>query len=323
MSVYSVDKNTGDISIIAGGTNFSDTPIGTILPFGSNNIPSSFLLCDGTELNRADYPELFAVIGTSFGTPSANTKFKLPDLRGEFLRGAGTNSHSGQGHGGTVGQHQDATEHFRESLSGSNLEYINLYSPKNNEWVMAQKADAGVTSLTGRAAYVQGSGSATASTDLVGYTSRPTNTSVNYIIKAVQAPVPADFMSKVDEVVEEALDGIGTITKATTNIGTAVSCASQSTTILTSVSLNAGTYVLSASADHTTANAEAVISITEGSAVNDEFKQYIPSVTAYSANTGNVTAILKLTATTTVRLVCWSAGNLNVTPRSLVATKVA
>jgi len=38
-----------------------------------------WLKCDGSELNIADYKFLYYVIGTSFGTPSAPTKFKLPN----------------------------------------------------------------------------------------------------------------------------------------------------------------------------------------------------------------------------------------------------
>ena len=35
--------------------------------------------------------------------------FGIPDLRGEFLRGTGTNSHVNGGNGAGVGEHQDAT----------------------------------------------------------------------------------------------------------------------------------------------------------------------------------------------------------------------
>lgn len=42
---------------------------------------NGWLICDGRELSRNSYPELFAIIGTSFGSTSSST-FKLPDCRG-------------------------------------------------------------------------------------------------------------------------------------------------------------------------------------------------------------------------------------------------
>jgi len=40
-----------------------------------------WLLCDGSSISRASYPELYSVIGTRFGNICGNT-FKLPDARG-------------------------------------------------------------------------------------------------------------------------------------------------------------------------------------------------------------------------------------------------
>lgn len=63
-------------------------PSGTILPFGGSvvTVPAGYLVCDGREVNIADYPLLFAAIGTSWGG-NGSTTFRLPDLRGQFLRG--------------------------------------------------------------------------------------------------------------------------------------------------------------------------------------------------------------------------------------------
>jgi microcystin-dependent protein len=40
---------------------------------------------DGASVLRVDYPQLFAVIGTMYGTADA-THFNLPDARGKFVR---------------------------------------------------------------------------------------------------------------------------------------------------------------------------------------------------------------------------------------------
>lgn len=67
----------------------ADGPVGMIAAFGVPTIPgdSNWLACDGAELPMADYPALYAAIGTLFGFASIPANFKLPDLRGYFLRG--------------------------------------------------------------------------------------------------------------------------------------------------------------------------------------------------------------------------------------------
>jgi microcystin-dependent protein len=60
---------------------------GTIFYRAVNSVPEGFLECNGAELSRNTYSELFNEIGTVFGTGDGSTTFNLPDLRGEFLRG--------------------------------------------------------------------------------------------------------------------------------------------------------------------------------------------------------------------------------------------
>lgn len=65
----------------------SGNPTGTVIIFASITVPSGYLVCDGAEISREDYANLFGVIGETFGVGDGNTTFKLPDLRGEFIRG--------------------------------------------------------------------------------------------------------------------------------------------------------------------------------------------------------------------------------------------
>jgi len=61
---------------------------GIIVPFAGATPPSGTLMCLGQVLNRADYPELFAAIGTTYNTGGeAGTAFRLPDLRGRTVFG--------------------------------------------------------------------------------------------------------------------------------------------------------------------------------------------------------------------------------------------
>lgn len=84
-------------------------PIGTIIAVSHNSVPDGYLACNGQEVSRTEYAELYNLIGTTYGTGDGSTTFNLPDLRGEFLRGSGNNSHINSGDGGSVGEHQAAT----------------------------------------------------------------------------------------------------------------------------------------------------------------------------------------------------------------------
>lgn len=56
------------------------TPTGTILPFAGSTAPSGFLICDGSAISRTTYADLFAVIGTTYGTGNGSTTFNLPNF---------------------------------------------------------------------------------------------------------------------------------------------------------------------------------------------------------------------------------------------------
>lgn len=91
---------------------FEDCPVASNLPVGSiiayvgdvDNPPDGWYRCTGSILLRATYPELFAVIGTTYnggGVPSDS--FQLPDLRGRGLHGAGYEGGTG-GYTFTMGE---------------------------------------------------------------------------------------------------------------------------------------------------------------------------------------------------------------------------
>ena len=71
-------------------------PIGAVLPFGGgkDEVPEGFLLCDGSEHNIEDYPELFDVIRNTYikETLTDPTKFNVPDMRGRIPVGLLTSS---------------------------------------------------------------------------------------------------------------------------------------------------------------------------------------------------------------------------------------
>lgn len=55
-------------------------PIGAIIAYGGNStIPAGYLLCDGAAVSRTMYPDLFSVIGTTYGAGDGSTTFNVPD----------------------------------------------------------------------------------------------------------------------------------------------------------------------------------------------------------------------------------------------------
>jgi len=65
-------------------------PVGVVLPYGSSNAPHGWLSCLGQEVYRGDYPDLFAVIGTTYGVGNGTTTFNLPNLAGRVVVGQGS-----------------------------------------------------------------------------------------------------------------------------------------------------------------------------------------------------------------------------------------
>ncbi len=62
---------------------------GEIIAWGSNTLPDDALKCDGAAYLRADYPELFDVIGTTFGDGGGGSLyFNVPDLVEKYIMGA-------------------------------------------------------------------------------------------------------------------------------------------------------------------------------------------------------------------------------------------
>jgi microcystin-dependent protein len=87
----------------------SANPSGAVIMFGGSTAPTGYLLCDGTSYTTASQPILFAAIGYTYGGSGAN--FNVPDARGIFVRGAGTNGTLANANGtpfaGTLGTMQN------------------------------------------------------------------------------------------------------------------------------------------------------------------------------------------------------------------------
>lgn len=169
------------VNNITTSESLQDAPVGHILSYMGNTAPAHYLICDGAEYNIADYLDLANHFKKEFGSINyfggdGTSTFKVPDLRGEFLRGTGTNGHAEQGDGAEVGEHQDATKHLRFVIGGSRELWIN-----SNENKLAEDIDKKLSLTTSRSSI--SSTKSTATSQETYYTARPTNTSVLYCIK--------------------------------------------------------------------------------------------------------------------------------------------
>lgn len=84
--VHAAELEAADMAAInaAGVGRFA----GEVSFFATAAPPAGWLICNGQEVSRVTYAKLFAAIGEMWGAGNGVSTFKVPDLRGEFLRGA-------------------------------------------------------------------------------------------------------------------------------------------------------------------------------------------------------------------------------------------
>jgi len=118
--------SSGGFQIVGGRVAGSSADVlarivkaGTVMAWPAATAPAGWLECNGAAVSRTTYAELFAIIGTTYGSGDGSTTFNLPEYRGEFLRGwdnnrlvdpdRGTRTNRGDGTtGNNIGTKQDA-----------------------------------------------------------------------------------------------------------------------------------------------------------------------------------------------------------------------
>lgn len=174
---------------------FNGVPVGTIIAYGGSTtkIPDGWLLCDGATKAQSAFPQLYAIIGGTWGTSGSD--FNVPDLRGVFLRGVngartGTyaDSDASRALGTMQGEATKAHNHTATSGdAGSHSHTLNSHNTSN----ISNNADNG--SSISAADNVQLSSKTTSTepnhshtitvNNSVGSETRPKNAAVHYIIK--------------------------------------------------------------------------------------------------------------------------------------------
>ena len=192
MALYDSLKN-----LIAGATLFADTPLGTINAFGGSTAPDGWLLCQGQAISRTEYADLFAVIGTAFGAGDGSTTFNVPDMKGKVLAGYNVNETEFNALGKTGGEktHTLTVSEIPSHYHNIRLQYGAVAStsyPPGSSYSQAS-GDAG---YYGAKQIIQSAGGGQAHNNLQPYET------VNFIIKAVQAALPADIISAVEDLLD-------------------------------------------------------------------------------------------------------------------------
>jgi microcystin-dependent protein len=81
-----VAGNIKSNSRILDGTGFV-MPVGSVLSFAGSIVPNGWLECDGTDVSRTTFADLFSVIRTTYGGGDGTTTFNLPNIKGKVVVG--------------------------------------------------------------------------------------------------------------------------------------------------------------------------------------------------------------------------------------------
>ena len=164
-------------------------PTGAIMPFAMNTAPSGWLAANGSAVSRTAYAALFAAIGTTYGAGDGNSTFTLPDLRGYFVRGSGTNSDGvaagtfgakqadgviSHTHSGTTGNDSPDHTHPISAVTGGNQFYN-----QGGQYTGTYTSSTGGASTRHQHAFTTSSQSPAGDTE-----TRPRNIAMLYCIKA-------------------------------------------------------------------------------------------------------------------------------------------
>jgi len=159
-----------DGNVTQAKTNNSLVPTGAIMAFGMNSVPTGWLACNGQ--STSGYTALAALVGAN-----------VPDLRGYFVRGFGTNANTVASGAFGVGQGDDNKSHAHTGTTSTNGNHTHQYTFKNITGGSLAGADP---NSVGNGTYntsAAGDHSHTLNINVTGSESRPYNIALLYCIK--------------------------------------------------------------------------------------------------------------------------------------------
>jgi hypothetical protein len=103
-------------------------PTGTIISMPTSAVPAGYLPCEGAEVSRATYANLFAVIGTTYGAGDGSATFRVPDFRAAFLRGHGIKNGARESEQFGVPQGDTLQDHQHISIPTPSENFFPVYA---------------------------------------------------------------------------------------------------------------------------------------------------------------------------------------------------
>ena len=187
------DGNNGDVlssngSGVLSWTGVAGVPTGSVHLMASTSVPSGYLECNGQYLSRTTYAALFTAIGTTWGS-SSSSNFRLPDLRGQFVRGWANTGSTDSGRtfassqaSQNISHNHTITSNVNDSGHYHSMSYAvrNYYQEPNN---MGVGTDASANSSNDTASATTGITVTSTAANSGGTEARPINIAMMYVIK--------------------------------------------------------------------------------------------------------------------------------------------
>ena len=123
-----VSDASGKVAV--GAATVGLIPCGAVTVSASNTVPSGWLAANGAAVSRSAYSALFGVISTLYGAGDGTSTFNLPDLRGYFVRGAGTNV-DGSASGTFGAKQQDELQSHTHTYNAA-VQSTNVFESNND-----------------------------------------------------------------------------------------------------------------------------------------------------------------------------------------------
>ncbi|SEP91069.1 phage tail protein [Pseudomonas sp. NFPP19] len=168
--------------------NMSALPVGAMVPFPKGTVPAGFLEVDGSVQSAAAYPDLSAYLGAAFNKGDEGAgNFRLPDSRGEFLRG--WDHGRGVDAGRDVGSFQKGSlQTFDPSRSSPSVTGL-IHTGADTDIAAKHSLDPATLAEYGQSQVVSIDNTTITAIGTAGGVVRPRNMAVMWCIKAWNAPV--------------------------------------------------------------------------------------------------------------------------------------
>ena len=143
---------TDDSVALTTSASLIGVPVGSLQLFAMSTVPTGWIRADGAAISRVVYPELFASIGTTYGSGDGSTTFNIPNI-------------SGSGSGSPLyyikailsGDVEPSTVAHAASHASGGSDVVSIKQSQINDFVFTTEAarDAAITSPTeGMRAYI-------------------------------------------------------------------------------------------------------------------------------------------------------------------------